>query len=212
MTARSNAAVSNGKAPGEALANRLGRSIVLVGLMGSGKSCIGKRLAAYLGLPFVDADREIEAAAGCSIPEIFERHGERAFRDGERRVIQRLLGNPAHVLATGGGAFIDEATRALVRKCGVSIWLKADIELLLKRVGRRNDRPLLQGVDPRKKLLELMEARNPIYAEADLAVDSADGPPDLTLQRVVQALEEKFPASGRKGSEATEPGTRAARP
>jgi shikimate kinase len=196
MTNRSTPAPVSAKAPGEALAHRLGRSVVLVGLMGSGKSCIGKRLATHMGLPFVDADREIEAAAGCSIPEIFERHGERAFRDGERRVIQRLLANPPHVLATGGGAFMDEATRAMIRERGVSVWLRADVELLLKRVGRRNDRPLLQGVDPRAKLLELMRTRNPVYAEADLSVDSADGPPDLTLQRVVAALEARFPAAG----------------
>jgi len=195
MVKRSNAAAHSGKAPGEALAHRLGRSIVLVGLMGSGKSCIGKRLAAYLGMPFVDADREIEAAAGCTIPEIFERHGEQAFRDGERRVIQRLLSNPPHVLATGGGAYMDESTRNIVRERGISIWLKADIDLLMKRVGRRNDRPLLRDVDPRAKLLELMHVREPFYSKADVAVESADGPPDLTLQRVVAALEAMSPTA-----------------
>lgn len=194
MAGRSNHAAVSTKAPGEALAARIARSIVLVGLMGSGKSCIGKRLASYLGLPFVDADREIEAAAGCTIPEIFERHGERSFRDGERRVIHRLLNNSPHVLATGGGAFMDETTRALVKERGVSIWLRAEIDLLLRRVGRRHDRPLLQGVDPKARLLELQRQRDPIYATADLAVDSADGPPDLTLHRVVAALEERFPA------------------
>lgn len=199
MPSRSHhAALTSAKSPGEALAHRIGRSIVLVGLMGSGKSCIGKRLAHYLGLPFSDADREIEIAAGCSIQEIFERHGEREFRDGERRVISRLLGNAPHVLATGGGAFMDQATRALVKERGVSIWLRADVDLLIKRVGRRNDRPLLQGVDPRAKLTELKQQRDPIYATADLAVDSADGPPDLTLERVIAALEARFPGDRRQ--------------
>ena len=156
--------------------------------MGAGKSCIGKRLASHLGLPFADADREIETAAGCAIPDIFSRHGEKAFRDGERRVIQRLLGNPMHVLATGGGAFADPTTRALVKEHGLSIWLRADLDLLLKRVARRNDRPLLHNVDPRAKLAELIELRHPHYAEADIIVDSADGPPEVTLDRVLEAL------------------------
>ena len=173
---------------GQAVLARLTRPIVLVGLMGAGKSCIGKRLASHLGLPFVDADREIEAAAGCSIPDIFSRHGEKAFRDGERRVIQRLLGNPVHVLATGGGAFVDPATRALVKERGLSVWIRADLDLLLKRVSRRNDRPLLQNVDPRAKLAELIELRHPFYAEADITVDGADGPPEVTLGRVMEAL------------------------
>jgi shikimate kinase len=177
-------------APAQAMAQRLNKSIVLVGLMGAGKSCVGKRLAACLGLPFVDADREIEAAAGgCSISDIFEVHGEKVFRDGERRVIQRLLGNPMHVLATGGGAFMDPSTRALIKERALSIWLKAELEQLLKRIGRRSDRPLLQNVDPRAKLGELIALRHPVYAEADLTVDSADGPPDVTVQRVLQAIE-----------------------
>ena len=177
-------------APAQALAQRLNKTIVLVGLMGAGKSCVGKRLAACLGLPFVDADREIEAAAGgCSISDIFALHGEKVFRDGERRVIQRLLGNPVHVLATGGGAFMDPSTRALVKDKAVSVWLKADLDQLLKRIGRRNDRPLLQNVDPRAKLAELIELRYPVYAGADLTVESADGPPDVTVQRVLRAIE-----------------------
>jgi shikimate kinase len=177
-------------APAQGLARRLNKTIVLVGLMGAGKSCVGKRLAACLGLPFVDADREIEAAAGgCSISDIFAIHGEKVFRDGERRVIQRLLGNPMHVLATGGGAFMDPATRALVKDKTLSIWLKAELEQLLKRIGRRNDRPLLQNVDPREKLAELIAVRYPVYAEADLTVESADGPPDMTVQRVLRAIE-----------------------
>ncbi|MFZ5792675.1 MAG: shikimate kinase [Pseudomonadota bacterium] len=164
------------------------RPLVLVGLMGAGKSCIGRRLAQRLGLPFVDADREIEQAAGCSIPEIFARHGEQAFRDGERRVILRLLESPPFVLATGGGAFIDPRTRAVIREKAISIWLRADLDLLVKRTGRRNDRPLLQVEDPRAKLAELMAQRYPIYAEADITVDSQDGPPDATLERVLAAL------------------------
>src|SRR5579871_6846483 len=166
-----------------------GRSIVLVGLMGAGKSCIGKRLGARLGLPFVDADHEIEQAAGCSIPEIFQRHGEAAFRDGERRVIARLLDDKPLVLATGGGAFMDPRTRAVLRERAVSVWLRADLDLLMRRVLRRNDRPLLQVADPRQKLAELMSQRHPVYAEADITVDSADGPPEATLERVLTALD-----------------------
>jgi shikimate kinase len=171
------------------------KTIVLVGLMGAGKSCIGKRLAHRLGLAFVDADLEVERAAGCSIAEIFARHGEANFRDGERRVIARLLDNPVHVLATGGGAFMDPRTRALIGERAISIWLRADLDLLLRRVARRNDRPLLQVAEPRQKLAELMTQRHPVYAEADIAVDSADGPPDVTLERVVEALE-SFLANG----------------
>jgi len=165
------------------------RSIVLVGLMGAGKSCIGKRLAQHYGLPFVDADREIEAAAGCSISDIFEVHGEQAFRDGERRVIARLLSNPVHVMATGGGAFMDPQTRGLIKDRAISIWLRAELDQLLKRVGRRNDRPLLKNVDQRTKLSELIDVRYPVYAEADIVVDSADGPPEMTLDRVLDALD-----------------------
>jgi shikimate kinase len=172
------------------------RPLVLVGLMGAGKSCIGRRLAQRLRLSFVDADREIELAAGCSIPEIFSRHGEQAFRDGERRVILRLLENPPFVLATGGGAFMDPRTRAAIREKAISIWLRADLDLLVRRTGRRGDRPLLQVDDPRAKLSELMTTRYPVYAEADLTVDSQDGPPDATLERVLAALDGFEPAAG----------------
>jgi shikimate kinase len=165
------------------------KTVVLVGLMGAGKSCIGKRLAARLGVRFVDADQEIEQAAGCSISEIFTRHGEAAFRDGERRVIARLLADGPHVLATGGGAFMDPRTRALIRERAISIWLRAELDLLLRRVSRRNDRPLLQVADPRGRLAELMMQRHPVYGEADITVDSADGPPEVTLERVVDALD-----------------------
>ncbi len=180
---------ANGSAPAHRIIQRLDKTIVLVGLMGAGKSCVGKRLAASLGLPFVDADREIEEAAGCSISDYFAAHGEKTFRDGERRVIQRLLGNPIHVLATGGGAFMDASTRALIKDKAISVWLKAELDQLLKRIGRRNDRPLLQNVDPRAKLAELIDQRYPVYAEADLTVESADGPPDVTVQRVLRAIE-----------------------
>ncbi len=165
------------------------RSIVLVGLMGAGKSSIGRRLGAGLGCPFVDADREIEKAGGCTIEEIFERHGEAAFRDGERRVIARLLGDPRQVLATGGGAFMDPRTRAAIRERGISVWLRADLDLLVRRTGRRNNRPLLKGKDRRVILQGLMDERYPVYAEADVAVDIDDSPPDVTTNRVRAAIE-----------------------
>jgi shikimate kinase len=168
------------------------KTIVLVGLMGAGKSCVGRRLAAAIGLPFVDADKEIEEAAGCSIPDLFSRYGEVAFRDGERRVIHRLLEGPLHVLATGGGAFIDPGTRAEIRARGISVWLRADLDLLICRTARRNNRPLLNVSDPQAKLAELMAQRYPIYAEADITIDSDDSPPEATVDRVIAALQERF--------------------
>ncbi len=167
---------------------RLDRTLVMVGLMGAGKSAIGKRLAQALSLPFVDADKEIEEAAGCTIPEIFARFGEPAFRDGERRVITRLLDGPPCVLATGGGAFMDDTTRAKIKQSGLSIWLRAELDTLVRRTARRNNRPLLNAGDPREILAKLMAVRYPVYAEADLAVDSADAPPEITTQRVIDAL------------------------
>lgn len=164
------------------------KTLVLIGLMGAGKTSIGKRLAARLGLPFVDADHEIERAAGCTIQEIFDRFGEAGFRDGERRVIARLLDQPVQVLSTGGGAFIDETTRQTIRERGISIWLRADLDLLVHRTARRDHRPLLRQGDPRAVLARLMEVRYPIYAEADLTVDSDDSPPDITTERVITAL------------------------
>jgi shikimate kinase len=164
------------------------RAIVLVGLMGAGKTKIGRRLAARLNLPFFDSDNEIEAAAGETIEEIFRNRGEAIFRDGERRVIARLLAQPVHVLATGGGAFIDPATRAVVARRAVSVWLRADLDVLLARVSRRSNRPLLQERDPRAVLAELIERRSPVYAEADLTIDSGDGPPELTVTRTIAAL------------------------
>jgi shikimate kinase len=165
------------------------RTIVLVGLMGAGKTNIGRRLAQRLGLPFVDADSEIESAAGETIEEIFERRGEAVFREGERKVIARLLGNPVHVLATGGGAFMDGETRALIRQRGISVWLRADLELLYQRVSRRNNRPLLKQGNPRETLARLIEQRYPVYAQADITVETIDGPPEATMERVMTALE-----------------------
>ncbi|WP_114376228.1 3-dehydroquinate synthase [Elioraea thermophila] len=175
-----------GGEPGPAVAD--GRSIVLVGLMGAGKSAIGRRLAARLGLPFVDADAEIERAAGMSIRDIFASLGEPAFRAGERRVIARLLAGPQIVLATGGGAFMDPETRALVRARGRSIWLKVDLPILVRRVSGRNDRPLLAGGDPAAILAELAAKRYPVYAEADVIVHCRDEAPEQTTTRVLNAL------------------------
>jgi shikimate kinase len=164
------------------------KTIVLVGLMGAGKSSIGRRLAQRLGLGFVDADHEIEQAAGCSIEEIFQRHGETHFRDGERRVIQRLLERPAHVLATGGGAFMDPQTRAAIAGRGISVWLRADLELLIERTSRRNNRPLLKKGEPREILQKLVDDRYPVYALADICVDSGSGPPEEMVDRMIEAL------------------------
>ena len=164
------------------------RNIVVVGLMGAGKTKVGRRLAARLGLRFSDSDQEIEAAAGESIEEIFANRGERAFREGERRVIARLLAQPVHVLATGGGAFMDPLTRALIVRRGVSLWLRADLDVLVSRVSRRSNRPLLKGGDPRAILGKLMESRHPIYAKADVVVDSSDGSPEATVVRALAAL------------------------
>jgi shikimate kinase len=167
----------------------LPRTLVLIGMMGAGKSAIGRRLAARLGLDFVDADKEIEEAAGCSISDIFESYGEAAFRDVERRVIARQLDRPVHVLSTGGGAFMDPDTRALIGDKGIALWLRADLDLLVKRTGKRNTRPLLRNGDPRQILAELIETRHPVYAEADVIVDSRDAPPEETVQAALDALE-----------------------
>jgi shikimate kinase len=164
------------------------RTVVLVGLMGAGKTKIGRRLAIRLGVPFFDSDQEIEAAAGETIDEIFANRGERVFRVGERRVITRLLAKPIHVLATGGGAFMDPLTRAVIRRRGVSLWLRADLDVLVQRVSRRSDRPLLKTGDPRAILAELIERRHPVYGEADLTVDSGDGSPETTVTRAIAAL------------------------
>jgi len=172
------------------------RSIVLVGLMGAGKSAIGRRLATRLGIRFVDADAEIEAAAGLSIEDIFEVHGEAAFRDGERRVIRRLLSDPPCVIATGGGAWMDEETRRAVTETGLSVWLRADIELLLSRVERRNNRPLLNTGNKRETLERLIAERYPIYGEADVIVDSEDGPHDNMVDKVIDGIIEHLATRG----------------
>ncbi len=165
-----------------------GRSIVLVGLMGAGKTAVGKRMAAALGLPFVDTDHEVETAAGYSVSEIFERFGEPAFRDVERRVIRRLLDGRRVVLATGGGAFMDRETRGVIRSKGLSIWIRAPLPLLLKRVAGRTHRPLLMSGDPARILQGLIDLRHPIYAEADIVMDSRDEPVDSMAARLTQAV------------------------
>jgi len=166
----------------------LPKSLVLVGMMGAGKTSIGRRVAARLGVPFVDADDEIEAAAGCSIEDIFETYGEAEFRDGERRVIERLLDRPVHVLATGGGAFADAETRkAILGRC-ISIWLRAEPDVLWRRVNRRSDRPMLMTEDPKGTLEKLIEKRYPLYAEADITVESIDGPPEDVVNSVIAAV------------------------
>ncbi len=173
------------------------RTIALVGLMGVGKSTIGRRLAQAMELPFRDADQEIEAAASRSIPEIFAELGEAEFRAGERRVIGRLLQEDPHVLATGGGAFMDPQTRELMKEKAITVWLKADLDVLVRRVGRKNTRPLLDGKDPRAVLQELMERRYPIYAEADITVYTDDRPASAAVDSIRSALRLRLePAAG----------------
>ena len=187
------AALQNGspeRASAAAILSLLGgRSIVLVGMMGVGKSSIGRRLAARLGVPFVDADAEIEKAAGMSIADIFARHGEADFRSGEARVIARLLDGGPQVLATGGGAVMNADTRAAIKAKGVSIWLSAEFEVLMRRINKRkNDRPLLQTSDPAATLRELLVAREPVYAQADLTVQSREVPHDAIVAEIMTAL------------------------
>jgi len=166
------------------------RAIVLVGMMGSGKSSVGKRLAARLGLPFIDADVEIETAAGMSIPEIFAQRGEAEFRDGERRVIGRVLSTRAPlVLATGGGAFMNAETRAKIAELGISVWLKAEAEVLMRRVRKRSNRPLLQTADPDATLRRMLAEREPVYALADLTLMSRDEPLDIVIEGAIAALD-----------------------
>ena len=168
--------------------SRPDRPIALVGLMGAGKSTVGKRLAKRLGLDFIDSDEEIERAADHSIAEIFARFGEDSFRDGERRVMARLIEGPPKVIATGGGAFINERTRALILRRCIAIWLDADIETLAERVSRRDHRPLLKDKEPLPLLASLADVRNPIYAEAHLHIRSQPSPHERTVERIVEAL------------------------
>ncbi|RAI37667.1 shikimate kinase [Rhodoplanes roseus] len=165
-----------------------GRSLVLIGMMGAGKSSIGRRLASRMGLPFVDADTEIELAAGMSIPDIFEAHGEDYFRAGEARVISRLLAEGPRVVATGGGAFMNSGTRALIGARGLSVWLNAELDVLLRRIRRRSDRPLMQTPDPEATLAKLIDERYPVYAAADLTVQSREVPHDVIVEEIVTAL------------------------
>jgi shikimate kinase len=175
-----------------------GRTIALVGMMGAGKSSVGRRLAIRLGLPFIDADNEIEAAAGMSIPEIFATHGEAAFRSGETRVIARLLEAGPQVLATGGGAFMSAEIRAALREKAVSVWLKAEFDVLLRRVKRRSDRPLLKTADPAATLRALIETRDPVYAQADLTIASRDAPHGAVVDDIVAGLREFLPVADRE--------------
>ncbi|MEZ5840405.1 MAG: shikimate kinase [Hyphomicrobiales bacterium] len=176
---------------------RLGaRSVVLVGIMGAGKSSVGRRLAQRLGMPFVDADDEIEAAAQRSIAEIFEAFGEAYFRDGERRVIARLLAEGPHVLATGGGAYMNEETREAIARDGVSVWLKADFEVVMNRVRRKSHRPLLQQADPEAVMRDLIAVRYPVYGLADITVQSRDVPHETIVEEILVALDAALPAGG----------------
>ena len=162
--------------------------IVLIGLMGAGKSNLGRRLAAATGLPFKDSDTEVEVAAGCSIEEIFERYGEEEFRDGEKRVIARLFAGKPSIIATGGGSFMNGETRSLVKDKGISIWLRADLDLLDRRTQNRQNRPLLRHGNGRETLGQLIEERYPIYAHADIIVDVTDEPAPESTERIMDAL------------------------
>jgi len=176
------------------------RSIVLVGMMGAGKSTIGRRLSARLRLPFLDADMEIEAAAGMSIPDIFETHGEPHFRDGEARVIARLLDSGPAVIATGGGAFLHEGTRSRIGSKAISIWLKADADIIMKRVRRRADRPLLQTADPAATVGRLISEREPVYQHADLTIWSRDVPHEKIVDECIDALHALLCGDGNAGA------------
>ena len=176
------------------------RSIVLVGMMGAGKSSVGRKLAARLGLPFVDADTKIEEAAGMSIPDIFETRGEAEFRSGEARVIARLLDGGPQVLATGGGAYMNADTRALVRTKAVSVWLKADFDVLMKRIKRRTDRPMLKTADPAATLKQLMDVRYPVYAEADITIESREVLHEIIVEEILDRMRVVMKADMETGS------------
>ena len=198
---------ANGSQEAEITAALGTRSVVLVGMMGAGKSTIGRRLSARLRLPFLDADIEIEAAAAMSIPEIFEAHGEPHFRDGEARVIARLLDSGPAVIATGGGAFMREETRSRIRLQAVSIWLKADADIIMRRVKRRVDRPLLQTADPAATVGRLIEEREPIYQHADLTIWSRDVPHEKIVDECIDALHTWLCAGGTASAAKEPPGT-----
>lgn len=171
---------------------KIDKTIALVGLMGAGKSTVGRRLATALGLDFCDADDEIAIAAGQPIPDIFKERGEEEFRAGERRVITRLLNQKAHILATGGGAFMNPLTRVLMREKAITVWLRADIDTLMSRVSRKNDRPLLHTENPRKVMEDLMDKRYPIYAQADIIIDSVDEPHNFIVNRIIESLKQRY--------------------
>ncbi len=180
---------SAGAARSSAIRHLLGqRPIVLTGMMGAGKTVMGRRLAAHLGLDFVDSDIEIETAAGMSIPDIFARHGEPFFRDRENRVVGRLIGGGPRVVATGGGAFIHPSTRAAIKSGSLSVWIKADFDVLMRRVRKRSNRPLLRTPDPEGTLKRLMAERYPVYAEADVTVESRDCSHDVMVDAMVSAI------------------------
>ena len=166
----------------------LKRMLVLVGLMGAGKTTIGRRLADRLNVPFVDADDEIERAAGCSITDMFEVHGEKAFREGEKRVIARLMEGPPGVMATGGGAFMNTVTRERIKERGISIWLRADLEILVQRCARRDDRPLLKDGNMKEILRNLIDQRYPVYSEADIIVDTGNKPQRTVIDKIMDEL------------------------
>jgi shikimate kinase len=168
------------------------RTIVLVGMMGAGKTTIGRRLAPRLGLPFFDADMEIEKASGLSVSELFEQHGEESFRTGEAQVIKRLLAGPPHVLSTGGGALLNEETRQRIAGAAVSLWLKADIDTIIIRATRRNTRPLLNTDDPKSTVARLLTEREPLYSAADIHIDSQPGPHTNTVNLIVEVLADYF--------------------
>ena len=190
--------------PQSTLGPALGRrTVVLVGMMGAGKSSVGRRLAARIGIPFVDADVEIEKAAGMAISEIFTAHGEPYFRAGETRVIARLLESGPQVLATGGGAFMNADTRTAVRAKGISVWLRATLEVLNRRIKRRGDRPLLKNTDPSDTLRRLLEERDPVYAEADLTVESRDVPHETIVDEILEGLRGRLAPSDAAPQEGT---------
>lgn len=169
---------------------QLPRPVVLVGLMGAGKSSVGKIVAQELEVPFTDSDKEVEEAAGCSITTIFATHGEDAFRDCERRVIKRLLEREPHIIALGGGAFINPQTREIIKERAISLWIRAELDVLVKRTSGKTHRPLLLEGNPEEILAKLIQERHPIYAEADITVESGDGPKEEVAAAIVQALQQ----------------------